>query len=173
MFFFGCLLDHCFLTSDKYSMDNAFVFDEKRGGLCSESDYPYVAWQRPYCDNCTDVPGTLVKTVVDVPAGNATALLYAVATQPVAIGIQANQFEFMFYRHGVIIDEDCGKDGQTNHAVLAVGYGTDPESKQPYFLLKNSWGRWWGDHGYVKVGRNSSSPNGICGILLFSSFPIV
>ena len=34
---------------------------------------------------------------------------------------------------------------QVNHAVLAVGYGVDPVSSKPYWLIKNSWDYTWGD----------------------------
>lgn len=74
------------------SMDNAFKFDEKTGGLCSEADYPYNAKQGPTClTNCTDVPGSIVKDFVDVPHGNENALLAAIAMQPVSIALQADQ----------------------------------------------------------------------------------
>jgi len=138
-------------------MDNAFKFDEKSGGLCSEEDYPYEAKQGTICKtDCTDVPGTQVKTFVDVPPGNANALLAALALQPVSIAVQADQFVFQFYKKGVLDNDSCGKAGNIDHGVLAVGYGTDLATQTPYWRVKNSWGSGWGDEGYLRIARNST-----------------
>lgn len=84
-----------------HRMDNAFKFDEKSGGLCSEEDYPYEAKQGTCSTDCTDVPGSIVKTFVDVPSGDERALLAGIAMQPISIAIQADQFAFQFYKNGV------------------------------------------------------------------------
>lgn len=178
-------------------MDNAFKFDEKTGGLCSEDDYPYVASQNECRTDCDDVPGTIVKTFVDVPPGDEKALLSAIAMQPISIAIQADQvrrtrscpnsicsscdsshrlceqFVFQFYKSGVLTDDSCGKDAMIDHGVLAVGYGTDLETQKPYWLVKNSWGAGWGSEGYVKLGRDSANEFGMCAILKMASFPVV
>lgn len=154
-------------------MDNAFKFDEKSGGLCSEEDYPYVAKRHSTCNTtCTDVPGSIVKTFVDVPEGSEEDLLAALAMQPISIAIEAASLAFQFYKHGVITDESCGSNGSVDHGVLAVGYGSDLETNTPYFLVKNSWGATWGSHGYVKIGRKSKGQYGICSILKMASFPV-
>lgn len=166
--------DHKDLGCSGGLMDDAFKFDEKSGGLCSESDYPYKAAQGKTCmTNCTDVPGSLVKTFVDVPEGDARALLSGIAMQPVSVAIQADQFAFQFYRTGVITDDSCGEHAQVDHGVLAVGYGTDLDTQTPYWLVKNSWGATWGDEGYVKLARNSTNDFGMCAILKMASFPVV
>lgn len=166
--------DHTDLGCNGGLMDNAFKFDEKTGGLCSEADYPYMAKQGKTClTNCTDVPGTIVKTFVDVPPGKPNALLAAITLQPISVAIQANQFVFQFYKSGVITDDNCGSRGDIDHGVLAVGHGIDQETQEPYFLVKNSWGAKWGDKGYVRMSRNSKNQFGMCSILKMASFPEV
>lgn len=154
-------------------MDNAFKFDEKSGGLCSEEDYPYKAKQGKCDTTCTDVPGSIVKTFVDVPAGDEKGLLSAIAMQPISVAIQADQFVFQFYKTGVLEDDSCGRSAQIDHGVLAVGYGTDLETQKPYWLVKNSWGETWGESGYVKLSRSSKNDYGMCAILRMASFPVV
>ncbi|GKY99460.1 hypothetical protein MPSEU_000900500 [Mayamaea pseudoterrestris] len=154
-------------------MDNAFKF-AKEGGLCSEADYPYLEHANNFCStNCTPVSGTSVKTFVDVPSGNEKALLSAVAMQPVSVAIEGSSFSFQFYKDGVLTSDACGRNGNIDHGVLAVGYGTDLDTQEPYFLVKNSWGDTWGDGGYVKIGRKTTNQFGICSILKMASFPLV
>merc|ERR1712110_912481 len=45
-----------------------------------------------------------------------------------------------------------------NHEISVVGYGT--EGGKDYWLVKNSWGKFWGDSGFMKIKRGT----GHCGI---------
>ena len=39
-------------------------------------------------------------------------------------------------------------------AVQLVGYGTDPEEGD-YWLIRNSWGLFWGEEGYMRLKRTA------------------
>ena len=69
---------------------------------------------------------------------------------------------------GIYEEAGCVEEN-LNHGVLVVGYGTS-HGGQDYWLLKNSWGREWGEGGYFYIARNK---NNMCGITAEASYPIV
>ncbi|KAM4748968.1 cathepsin L-like proteinase [Rhinophrynus dorsalis] len=80
---------------------------------------------------------------------------------PIIVSIGVSE-DFQKYSEG-IFDGDCAEE--VNHAVIIVGYGTQPAIDEngediDYWIIKNSWGKEWGDNGYVKMRRNIKQ----CGI---------
>lgn len=146
-------------------MDDAFEFAMKTG-LCSEQNYSYQG-EDGTCKRC---PGLIrVDKCYDVPQNNELALKAAVSLQPVSIAIEADKTAFQFYSHGVF-NGTCGTN--LDHGVLLIGYGS--ENGQDYWLVKNSWGDSWGDHGYIKIARTEmTNSQGQCGIAMTPSYPIV
>jgi C1A family cysteine protease len=59
------------------------------------------------------------------------------STGPVSIVIRVED-SFYNYRSGVYFEPKCGQT--INHAMLLVGYGTDPAGGD-YWIIKNSWGK--------------------------------
>jgi len=150
-------------------MDYAFSFVESNNGLCTEAEYPYLAYQEWRCeeDGCTKYD--TISSYEDV--SSSTAALEAACNEgPVSIAIEADQSSFQQYTSGVLSGE-CGTG--LDHGVLLVGYGT--EGGADYWKVKNSWGKDWGESGYIRLCRNCNANNGKgqCGILLSASYPIV
>ena len=85
----------------------------------------------------------------------------AIAKQPVSVTVEADTAVFQQYTSGVLNSAACGT--QLDHAITAVGYGTDSTSGLNYYIVRNSWGASWGDQGYIKIAAIEGTV-GICGI---------
>merc|ERR1712151_1273873 len=53
-----------------------------------------------------------------------------------------------------------GSSTSTNHAVTVVGWGTDNDGL--FWILRNSWGEYWGEHGYARVRAGSLGIESSC-----------
>jgi len=156
-------------------------------GLALESEYPYQGVDTQCDATRTAKKAMTISGQVDLPTNNYTALIQAVANVgPVAISVDASAWQLY---GGGVFDGTCGAD--IDHAVQAVGYGTD--NGKDYWLVRNSWGSGWGEEGYIRIFRSSSpecatdktpadgfgckgGPSSIqvcgkCGILSGSSYP--
>jgi C1A family cysteine protease len=137
-------------------MEYAFAYLVEKGCM-TEKDYPYVG----YDDTCHyDESKVFLRIdswlMLDTQDENEIKeFLYT--NGPLAIAINADPFQ---YYTGGIIDEDewsCDPEG-LNHGVVLVGYGN--ESGVDYWIIRNSWGDYWGEDGYVRVARGK----GTCGV---------
>ncbi|KAL2496827.1 Cysteine proteinases superfamily protein [Forsythia ovata] len=137
-------------------MEKAFAFIKKIGGITTEHDYPYVG-KNNKCKTTEEKERAVVRK------------LYLLQWQnnQCHVAIDAGGYDFQLYSSG-IFSGYCGKD--LNHGVAAVGYGEANGEK--YWLVKNSWGANWGEAGYIKMKRDSTDKNGICGIALEASYPV-
>ena len=110
---------------------------------------------------CSKVAGVAPKSHTDVQKNSDSAMMSALAQQPVSIAIEADQKDFQLYTSGVFTGT-CGSN--LDHGVLAVGYGS--MNGQDYYIVKNSWGATWGDNGYIYLARGDGMPSaGQCGML--------
>lgn len=150
-------------------MDTAFQFIEQKKGLTTEANYPYKGEDGICNTKKLSVPAAKITGHEDVPANNEKALLQAVAHQPVSVALDASGYDFQFYASGVFTGE-C--DTNLDHAITAIGYGTSADGTK-YWLMKNSWGTGWGQNGFIMMKRDFEAKEGICGIAMESSYPIV
>ncbi|MCD7459697.1 hypothetical protein HAX54_041654 [Datura stramonium] len=131
-------------------MDPAFEWVINNGGINSEVDYPYTVSQGT-C-NITKVNHKVVTIdgYQDVPPEE-TALLCAVAQQPVSVGIDGTSSDFQLYRGGIYDGSCSSSPDDLSHGVLIVGYGS--EGDDDYWIIKNSWGTSWGVEGAAVLMR--------------------
>jgi cathepsin L len=138
-----------------------------KNGIDTESSYPYTAHQGS-CKFSAAHVGAKMTSFKQVSRDSESALKNAVGSiGPVAVGIDASHMSFQLYSGGVYDEKSCSTT-RLDHAVLVVGYGA--ENGKDYWLVKNSWGKGWGESGYIKMSRNL---NNQCGIAHDASYPIV
>merc|ERR1712070_718260 len=63
---------------------------------------------------------------------------------PIACDIDAGPIED--YKTGIATSAGSGID----HTISVVGWGMDADEGR-YFIVRNSWGEYWGEHGFVRI----------------------
>lgn len=67
---------------------------------------------------------------------------------PIACGVAADPL--LNYEGGIVVNSDTGVD----HVVSVVGWGDDNEVGK-YWIVRNSWGEFWGEFGYFRLAFGS------------------
>lgn len=124
------------------------------------SDYPYTAADET-CKEEASKGKVSVESYGELYPGVQSELQAALMEKPVCVSVAAANIYFQLYTGGILNTESC--TGQLDHAVTAVGWGT--EDGQEYLIVRNSWGADWGEEGYIRVALNGDG-RGVCGILL-------
>jgi cathepsin L len=89
-----------------------------------------------------------------LPENEYEPLVRAVAERgPAAVSVAAGGWSS--YEAGIF--DGCSKDATIDHAVTLVGYGIDRSAKEKYWLIKNSWGRGWGEQGNIRLLREQGN----------------
>lgn len=140
-------------------VDWALTYVEKNKGIDTEDSYEYEA-ETKECrffeaeSMIKDLSNYDLKREMDEESLKAE-LVY---NTPLAITINVDD-DFGHYSGGVYNSPYCSSDpSMANHAVLLIGYGE--EDGQRFWLIKNSWGDWWGEEGFGKIAIEGN----VCGV---------
>jgi len=137
----------------------AFAYAEK-AAIELEKTYPYVA----KTEKCKAKSSKGVVNAVShkaVKAKSVSALKSAIQSGPTCVSVDAANNYFQGYTGGILNTTKCGHN--LDHAVTAVGYGTD--KGQEYAIVRNSWTASWGEEGYIRMSLDVTG-NGVCGLLM-------
>lgn len=147
-----------------------YLLQSQNGSDDTEKQYPYKAVDQ----NCNSVPSTVndvkITNFVSLPIGNEDAMqkaLYHVG--PLSVGVNANQ-DWQLYDKGIYnpSEDQCSSDpADQDHGVVVVGYGS--EKGLDYWIIRNSWGKNWGEDGYMRLARGKNA----CGVANSVIYPVV
>lgn len=131
-------------------------------GVVDEDCFPYTATDAP-CkvkENCLRYYSSNYYYVGGFYGGCNEALMKLELVQhgPIAVAFEVHD-DFLHYQSGIYhhtgLSDPFNPFELTNHAVLLVGYGTDPVTGMKYWTVKNSWGTHWGESGYFRIRRGT------------------
>jgi C1A family cysteine protease len=141
----------------------AFEWVKKNGGIASAETYKYVGRVQA-CKRGAKNAAVILGYRADIHTER--DLMRAVNRQPVAVTMMLHGPSFSAYRGGIFTGP-CGDDA---HAMLVVGYGATADGRG-YWIVKNSYGVNWGDHGYLFVQRGPDNGGGLCGVATWGAYP--
>ena len=111
-----------------------------------ESDYSYVSGTTQLNGDC-NYDKSMVKVNITghevVVANSVSQLKAAIEKGVVSVTVEADKPVFQQYESGILDSVKCGT--VLDHAIAAVGYGTDAASGKDYYIVRNSWSTFWGD----------------------------
>jgi cathepsin L len=159
----------CMQDLDPQALDNTYQYIIDNDGIDLIESYPNEYQTVGSCRFKRENVGATIKAYANITEGDEEELKAVVGTVgPVTVTFTTD-FAWDFYHKGVYYNDDCmNTDEIFNHAAVVVGYGN--EDGEDYWLVKNSWGTYFGQDGYIKMARNRDNN---CGIASRARYPLM
>jgi len=134
-------------------MENAYKTLMDIGGLETEAEYGYDGEDEACKFNRSKV-AVRVSGGVEISEDEEEMAKWLLENGPISIAL--NAFAMQFYMGGVSHPFSflCSPSG-LDHGVLIVGFGVHTtrftHRRQPFWIIKNSWGPSWGEGGFIRL----------------------
>lgn len=140
---------HCNCGCNGGQADWAYGHYLSNTPIYTTASYPYKA-TNGQCQTGID-SGIRITGFTRVQPNTDAGLAAAVTQGAVEIAVGADG-QFSSYGSGVLtqVTTSCS----LNHEVIVTGYGTDQNTK--YWKIKNSWGKGWGEGGFIRFERSTA-----------------
>jgi C1A family cysteine protease len=123
--------------------EHAYKYVTKAGGIETEKDYPYSAYQgKAGSCKATKSKYAIAVSSYNTIKGESSMASYVQKTGPLSVCVDASTWNS--YNGGIM--KSCGK--KVNHCVQAVGVDA---SSSGYWKVRNSWGTKWGESGFIRL----------------------
>ncbi|MEE4354833.1 MAG: C1 family peptidase, partial [Desulfococcaceae bacterium] len=123
-------------------------------GTNLETCYPYTETDGNCNNACTNWRNSTSRTDSWYEVAHTVAdMKSAVYNSGPVVTTMAVYSDFYSYRQGVYSYTSGYLDGY--HAIVIVGW----DDSQSCFIVKNSWGTWWGDSGYFRIAYSEVTGN--------------
>ncbi|CAI5456039.1 unnamed protein product [Caenorhabditis angaria] len=121
-------------------------------GLCTEEEYKYRAADSEKCLRTKNLTRISIDAYIFLPKNETFVANWIAKNGPVTFAMTTTR-PLLFYRSGIYhpSSEDCADKSLGSHAMAIVGYGS--EKGKDYWIVKNSWGKNWGENGYLRLIR--------------------
>mmetsp|Transcript_51865 Transcript_51865/g.157255 ORF Transcript_51865/g.157255 Transcript_51865/m.157255 type:complete len:413 (-) Transcript_51865:18-1256(-) len=128
----------------------------KQRGMPLAVDWSYVSGSgsTPQCKEEIFSNAALgIKGYKVLPSNKANPLMEALVKEGAPIVVSVDAGEWAFYMGGIFSDTANGRSGSftVNHAVVLTGFQTPGQGRPGYWTIKNSWGTYWGESGFIRL----------------------
>ncbi len=148
----GCEGGFPYLIAGRYAKDF---------GVVEEECYPYIGsdtkcHEKKECQRYRSTDYSYVGGYFGA-CNEQQMMMDVVNNGPVSVAFEVTD-DFQNYRGGIYkttgLTDKYNPWQLTNHAVLVVGYGEEKGVK--FWIVKNSWGGFWGEDGYFRILRGTN-----------------
>lgn len=153
--------------NETHKDEGAFLSDGiislKTYGICEEKYHPYIisnVFKEPSKEAYENGKNYYVLEAFNISNDINEIKSWLIKNEPIALGI-AIYSNFMNSKSGIIEIPKRTDDFMGGHAVVICGF----DDKNKRFILRNSWGVYWGDNGYFYLPYDYISNDELCGDL--------